>query len=530
MARKSRRAAIYGDFQTPPALAMEVCRAARAVVEAPGTVVEPTCGRGNLLVAAREVFGRRPELFGVEIDPDYVAETRATLAGLARADPRARASERVVEADVFEVDWPASLAARPGPILVVANPPWVTNAELGARSSDNLPPKQNPGLRGLDARMGKSNFDLSEWVGRVLLGALAGRDAGFALVIKTSVARKLLAHAWSSGLPLRATKMLLFNARVHFGAAVDACVLLGRTDAAGERRCPVHVGFGPDADLRQVIGHDEGGLIADLDARARTRHLTVDIEGGVTGGKVTGGKDQGGKDQGGKDQGGKDQAGKDQAGPRRAAPRWRSGVKHDCARVLELRVDEQGALRNGLGERVEVEAEARYWLLKSSDLATGRLTPRRAVLLPQRHVGEDPACLRERAPSLWRYLEAHAEAFDARKSSIYAKRPRFSIFGVGDYTFAPWKVAIAGLYKTLDFRLVGPIEGRPVVFDDTVYFMAFAEEAAARRAHALLTSELAATFFRANVFWDAKRPITATLLRRLDLERLAAALEARPEN
>ena len=108
-----------------------------------------------------------------------------------------------------------------------------------------------------------------------------------------------------------------------------------------------------------------------------------------------------------------------------------------------------------------------------------------------------------------------------RASSIYRNRPPFSIFGVGDYTFAPWKVAISGFYKKLAFVTVGPIKGKPVVLDDTSYFLPCQTQAQAEYLASLLNSSRAQAFYKAFVFWDTKRPITADLLRRLDLRRLA---------
>jgi hypothetical protein len=58
------------------------------------------------------------------------------------------------------------------------------------------------------------------------------------------------------------------------------------------------------------------------------------------------------------------------------------------------------------------------------------------------------------------------------------------------------------------------------VFDDTVYFLACQGEDEARRVAALLNSDVAKAFYAAFLFWDAKRPITAELLRRLDLRKL----------
>jgi hypothetical protein len=204
--------------------------------------------------------------------------------------------------------------------------------------------------------------------------------------------------------------------------------------------------------------------------------------------------------------------------------RWRSGIKHDCAAVMELRrVGDR--LRNGHGETVALEERLLYPMLKSSELAReADVTPSRVMIVPQRAIGEDTSRIARAAPRTWRYLARHRAALDRRGSSIYLGRPPFSIFGVGDYTFALWKVAISGLYKKLRFRVVGPVAGKPVVFDDTCYFVACGSRAEADLVGALLSSEVAREFFASFVFWDAKRPITADLLRRLDLRRLAREL------
>ncbi|KYF50555.1 hypothetical protein BE08_39850 [Sorangium cellulosum] len=83
---------------------------------------------------------------------------------------------------------------------------------------------------------------------------------------------------------------------------------------------------------------------------------------------------------------------------------------------------------------------------------------------------------------------------------------------------------MSGLYKRLQFRVVGPCDGRPVMVDDTCYFLPFTEEEDARRAALALESELAGEFFRGRVFWDAKRPINKSILQALDLQRLLVAL------
>lgn len=146
------------------------------------------------------------------------------------------------------------------------------------------------------------------------------------------------------------------------------------------------------------------------------------------------------------------------------------------------------------------------------------------MLVTQKFIGEDTSQIRDRAPKTWRYLEKHADLLDSRTSSIYRKRPRFSVFGVGHYSFAPWKVAISGFYKKLDFKIVGPHKAKAVVLDDTCYFIPCKSRDEAQLLDGLLNSKVAKEFFSALVFWDTKRPITAALLHRLDVLALAQAI------
>ena len=134
-------------------------------------------------------------------------------------------------------------------------------------------------------------------------------------------------------------------------------------------------------------------------------------------------------------------------------------------------------------------------------------------------------CIRDRiqhtAPQAWSYLSSNSALLAKRASSIYRNRPPFSIFGVGAYSFSPWKVGISGLYKKLDFVPVSPFEGRPVVLDDTCYFFACETELECSTLHKLVMSQAAQEFWSSLIFWDAKRPITAQILNLLDLKALA---------
>src|SRR5690349_10794536 len=121
-------------------------------------ILEPTCGRGSFLLGAADAFPHAQKLLGIEINSEYLSETRQHVER--RTDAK-RFS--LAQQDFFEVDWDALLSSLPSPILVVGNPPWVTNAAQGAIATGNLPEKSNlHQYRGLDAITGKSNFDISE--------------------------------------------------------------------------------------------------------------------------------------------------------------------------------------------------------------------------------------------------------------------------------------------------------------------------------------------------------------------------------
>src|SRR5690606_27161145 len=124
---------VRGDWQTPSELA-------RAVVEAlgrdgvmPGSVLEPTCGRGSFLEAAAHAFPAE-QLRGYDIEPGHVVIAR---------EVSVHATAERHAADFFEVDWHAIVRSLPEPVLILGNPPWVTSAAVGRLEGTNLPPKTN---------------------------------------------------------------------------------------------------------------------------------------------------------------------------------------------------------------------------------------------------------------------------------------------------------------------------------------------------------------------------------------------------
>lgn len=477
--KKSKIKAEFGDFQTPPDLALEVCSLLARKGWKPNSVVEPSCGTGTFLSAALDKFPDVVAAVGLEINPDYVREAKTAVSNRSDAE-----KTRIIQGSFFDTNWETLLHKLAEPLLVIGNPPWVTNAELGSLGSSNLPEKINfQKYRGLDALTGKSNFDISEWMLLRNLEWIDGRSAVMAMLCKTAVARKVLVHAAKNEISLKSASIYHIDALTHFGAAVDACLLVCHSQPGAHTHDFSVYSAINETKPTHIIGYRDGRLLAELTLYDQWKHLE--------GAEIY---------------------------------RWRSGIKHDCAKVMELR-KEGSSYRNGLSELVELEDEYLFPMLKSSDLANGRSAkPRLRMLVTQQTVGGQTDTIEHHAPMTWRYLQTHGDYLDRRASSIYKNRPRFSIFGVGEYSFAPWKVAISGFYKKLEFSVVGSENGKPIMLDDTSYLVPCQNEDEARYIASLLNSAVARDFYSAFIFWHTKRPITVEILRRLDLLKLSREL------
>ncbi len=319
-----------------------------------------------------------------------------------------------------------------------------------------------------------------------LLEPLCGSQATLAMLCKTTVARKVLSHAWKNELSLKQAEMYLIDAHKHFGAAVDACLLIVRTSdnckGNDSTDCRLYSSLQAESPVA-TFGYRDKQLVSRIDLYEQWKHL-----------------------QG------------------RGYYGWRSGIKHDCVKVMELN-EENGRYRNGFGKLFDLEPDYLYPVIKSSDIAKHKNPlPSRWMLVTQQHIGENTDYIKHTAPKTWQYLMKYAAYLDRRASSVYHKHPKFSIFGVGDYSFANWKLVTSGFYKSFDFKIVGPYRGKPVVLDDTGYFIACRSREEAILLFRLLNSDPAKAFFSAFIFWDEKRPITLKLLSRLNILALAQEL------
>lgn len=451
----------FGDFQTPLELARECVQL--LAVPAGARILEPTCGRGSFLQAAAEV-SPGSERLGFEINESYV-EVASAFGDVRQAD--------FFQLDLHSVEWRSD-----GPLFIVGNPPWVTAAELKRMGSGNIPPKTNfKHAAGYVALLGSSNFDVCEYVILKLLSEFRSKRFTLSMLCKTQVARNVIEFAAKDHLPVFDASIRRIDAKHWFNAMVDACLFTVSNDPSVT---PVY----------------EADVLSTLDPSC-----PVDSRFGVVDGQLV------------------SDVGKfsvNRGGYGKCPFEWRSGLKHDASKVFELKRLDSGHAESSFGDVFDVDGRFVLPLLKSTDVYRGKQSSR-FVLVPQLSFGGETETLRRERPDLWSYLDSHSDLIDSRKSSIYRGKARFTVFGHGDYTYAPFKVAISGLHKSLQFRLITPIDGAPVVLDDTCYFLPFWDLAEACVVMALLESPGCQQLIESLVFWDSKRPVTKKLLSRVDM-------------
>lgn len=469
---RSKQRVEFGDWQTPIGLALLITERLKADGLRPEVIIEPTCGLGAFVQAAAGSFPEARLILGYDINADYINALEH------RVEEEGRSAQvRLHVDDFFAKDWRQVVQQESGELLVIGNPPWVTSAGLGSIGGTNLPGKSNfQSHSGFDAMTGKANFDISEHMMMEMVRWFRGRQGTLAMLCKTAVARKVLAHAHRQRAAISDAYIAEVDTKKHFDAAVDSCLLVIRFLAHADRPRYDYVVYPSlDADQGYRVGHRAGLLVRDVEAFDEAR-------------KFVG----------------------------KSPQKWRSGIKHDASSIMEFE-RQGGRYVNGLGEAVDLEPDFLYPLLKGSDVANAeRAWRERFVLVTQRAIGEDTSAIRRTALRTWAYLEHHRQTMEARGSRIYQSAPAFSIFGVGEYAFRPWRIAICGLYKALRFRLVGPIEGRPVMFDDTVYYISFDTEQEAREVHERISAERFTKLYASLIFWDEKRPIKTSILNVVD--------------
>ena len=472
--QRSKQIKEFGDFQTPATLANAILTKLKDEGLSPASILEPTCGTGSFVLAALEVYPSI-KIYGFDINSKYISSLKAKID---QVDKKNLVS--LDNINFFDVNWSEYLKNLISPYLIVGNLPWITSSKLSKINGHNLPEKSNiHSFKGLDSLTGKSNFDISEWMILELLKGMDGSPGTLAILCKVGVAHKVFKYAVKAKFHISSIAIYEIDAVLNFNASVDACLLtIAIKEGRETDKCLVFSSLDSHTPTK-TIGVFKGNIINDHTAFEQLKHLHG-----------------------------------------KSLLNWRSGIKHDAVKIMELRKDGE-SFRNGFNEIVNIENEYLFPLLKSSDLAHGRIqNSSRVLIVTQKLIGEDTSVIQSAAPKLWEYLNQHRNHLDNRASSIYKNKPPFSIFGIGPYTFSLWKIGISGFHKKLEFQLIGPIDKKPVVFDDTCYFLPSNSREEALIWFSLLTHPKSMAFFDALIYWKAKRPITKQILQQVNLQEL----------
>ncbi|QQS28417.1 MAG: hypothetical protein IPM47_16360 [Sphingobacteriales bacterium] len=472
----------YGDFQTNSDLANKITLYLASKNISPEVVIEPTCGKGNFIIASLRNFYNIKNVFGVEIYKPYVWETKFSIVDYFLSNPSPNKPEiSIVHCNVFDFDFKAIAKKHStSDILVIGNPPWVTNSKLGSLNSINLPKKTNfKNHSGLDAMTGKSNFDIAEFITLTMIETFQNLKGDLLLLLKNSVIKNIVFDQNKNRYEISAIEKHCIDSKKEFNVSVEAALFYCKLNSKPTFDCK-EFDFYDNQKSQFQFGWLNDKFVSNINTYIHTKE--IDGECPFV---------------------------------------WRQGLKHDCSTVMELdKVN--GFYVNGLKEEVKLEDGLVYGILKSSDLKNTVINQtRKFTIVTQKKVGQETKYIKTEYPKTYQYLTQHQANFDARKSSIYINKPLFSIFGIGDYSFKPFKVAISGLYKTFHFTLILPQDNKPIMLDDTCYLIGFDKIEFAVYTLILLNSDTTVQFLQSVTFPDAKRTFTKDVLMRIDLLELA---------
>ncbi|WP_336002469.1 N-6 DNA methylase [Halorientalis halophila] len=440
-----------GEFYTPRAVADLALESLPETV-ADATVLDPGCGSGVFLTAAlerkREGWTGDSESFldaatdsvvGIDVNP--VAVKSATLSyAVALFDELEAADRESVALPVFLTD--ALALTRDDEIRVrgasldasfdalVGNPPWVPWERLSERLKDRWRAEYVDRLDlqphdGVTARLGHSNDDVSVPFAWVCVHRYLREGGAAAFVLKRdlmrgpagAVLRRL--RVGDRALDLRDVQDL--SALTPFPeVGANAAVYAFAADAQASFPVPATVwtagedsaDFGSLSALHESATATATELVPLAPDDPSTPWLRADAERAAL-------------------------------GP--CDHEIRHGLKDDANAVFGL---EREALDR-------IEDDLVYPYLKSRHVRKWGLTGHDLRLVPQRQAGEDnEERLQREYPDAYAYLRDHREQLTDRSSSWLDHGPFYSVFGLGAYTWADYKIAWCRLGFKPDFTVV----------------------------------------------------------------------------
>lgn len=270
-----------GDYQTPPYFTDIICEYLKNDLKIkPETIIEPTCRIGNFLKSASRLFPNK-QLYGIDIDKKKLSKVKSKIENL-----------KLINEDIFTFDF--GELDKKEPILVIGNPPKITNTKLSKINSKNIPQKSNfRNLRKIDFMMGNSNFDISEYIILKMIDEFKSTTSTLAFLCKTTVSRNVFIELIKNDVEYSFVKQLNFDSYKIFKIDADACLFViqfGRK-ALQDKVCEV-ADISKPSEILNISGFIEDKFYSNISDIPQ-------IDG-------------------------------------KCQMEWRQGVKHDCANVMEL--------------------------------------------------------------------------------------------------------------------------------------------------------------------------------------------------
>ena len=345
----------YGDFQTNSILTdsiVDYIKIKRIDFE---FVLEPTCGKGNFIISALKKLPNIKKLVGVEIYQPYIWETKFKILSLFLSSKKANIPEiDIIHANAFKFSY-ENLAkeTKDYKTLVIGNPPWVTNSELSSIDSKNLPKKSNfKKHKGLEAITGKGNFDIGENISVNLIQAFQRHVGHFAFLVKNSVIKNVIYDQKENNFLISENEKLNIDAKKEFNVSVNASLFVSKFREKACLNCSEY-----DFYTKQNItafGWYLSKFVYSIDAYEKG--YKIDGLSNIV---------------------------------------WRSGIKHDCSKIMEFEQD-NGHFTNGFKIEMQLEDNLVYGLLKSSDLKSKKTnTFRKLTIITQKKIGQDTKYIKE---------------------------------------------------------------------------------------------------------------------------------------
>ncbi|CAM3218616.1 class I SAM-dependent methyltransferase [Streptobacillus ratti] len=467
-----------GDYQTPMYFAEIITNFVKEHISfSPNKIIEPTCGVGNFLITSIKKF-KNTEIIGIDINNNYLNEAKQKLNEIKKTN------YKLVNSNIF--DYKYNDISNDDNILIIGNPPWAVNSNLTSGELKNLPIKTNfKKYKGLEAITGSSNFDICEYIILDAIKKVNSKNLCLAMLCKTNVAINIIKELKKEKYSIKQGIILKFNAKKIFNVSTDACLLYiekGKNYDYSTNKFKVYTLKQDVIKYETQMGFNDEDFVTDYDFYIK------ELDG-------------------------------------KSPFEWRQGVKHDSSKVMELILNQNKEYMNGFNQIVDIEDKLVYPLLKSSDIKKYKngTDTRKHVIITQSKIGEETKYIKNESPKLWDYLNSYEKKLSSRKSSIYKNNPKFSIFGIGEYSFSKYKVAISGFYKEAIFIMIK--SDKPIMLDDTCYFLSFNDEKTALITTIILNSDIIKNFLLSITNINSKRPYTKKILSRINLEEATKILD-----